>query len=101
MSDMLEKLISVEKSAAALIAEAEAEAVRRKAAARAEAQNKLAELMKEKAAEGDAVMAAERARIAAERVESIRAYKEKLARFPQDRAAFSRAVLAFIEKGGA
>ena len=33
MSDMLEKLISVEKSAAALVTEAEAEAARRKAAA--------------------------------------------------------------------
>ena len=100
MSDMLEKLIGVEKSAAALITEAEAEAARRKAAARVEAQNMLAELLKEKTTEGDAAVAAESARIAVEREESIRAYKEKLASSPQDRAAFSRAVHAFIEKGG-
>lgn len=48
MSDMLEKLIGVEKSAAALLTEAEAEANRRRADARAEAQKKHVELLKEK-----------------------------------------------------
>ncbi len=48
MSDMLEKLLGVEKTATALLAEAEAEAARRKADARMESQKKHAELLKEK-----------------------------------------------------
>jgi vacuolar-type H+-ATPase subunit H len=101
MSDMLEKLLDVEKRAAALLMEAEAEANRRKADARAEAQKKHAELLKGRTAEGDAAVAAEKERIAAERERLIQAYKEKLAGMPRDREAFSRAALAFIEKGGA
>lgn len=101
MSDMLEKLLGVEKNAARLLTEAEAEANRRRADARAEAQKKHAELLKEKTLEGDAAVAAERQRIAAERQRLILAYKEKLAGIPADREAFSRAALAFIEKGGA
>lgn len=101
MSDMLEKLLDVEKRAAALLMEAEAEANRRKADARAEAQKMHAELLKGRTVEGDAAVAAEKERIAAERERLIQAYKEKLAGMPRDREAFSRAALAFIEKGGA
>ena len=101
MSDMLEKLLSVEKSAAALLAEAEAEANRRKTDARTEAQKKHAELLKEKTLEGDAAVAAEKERIAAERERLIGAYKEELAGTPRNLEAFSRAALAFIAKGGA
>jgi len=101
MSDMLEKLIGVEKSAAALLTEAEAEANRRRADARAEAQKKHAELLKEKTLEGDAAAAAESQRISDERERLIQEYKEKLAGMPRNLEAFSRAALAFIEKGGA
>jgi vacuolar-type H+-ATPase subunit H len=101
MSDMLEKLLGAEKNAAALIAEAEAEAQRRKAAARADAQKRHAELLKEKSAEEERALAAESASLAAERERQITKYRERLAGLPQDRAAFARAVLAFIEKGGA
>jgi vacuolar-type H+-ATPase subunit H len=101
MSDMLGKFLGVEKSAAALVAEAEAEAGRRKASARAEAQKKHAELLKEKTVEGDAAVAGEKARLAAERERLIGAYKEKLAGMPRNREAFSRAALDFVQKGGA
>jgi len=101
MSDMLEKLLGAEKSAAAVLDDAEAEAARRKADARAEAQKKHSELLKEKTQEGDAAIAAEKARIAAEKERLIKAYKEKLAGLPRNPAAFSRAALAFVQKGGA
>ena len=101
MSDMLEKLLDVEKNAARLLAEAEAEAGRRKADARAEAQKRHAEILKEKTREGDAAVDAEKARIAAERQRLVRAYKDKLAGMPRNFERFSRAALAFVEKGGA
>ncbi len=101
MSDMLEKLLAVEKNAARLLTEAEAEANRRKVEARAEAQKKHAELLREKTLEGDAAVAAEKERIAAEREALIRAYKEELAGMPKNREAFARAAISFIEKGGA
>jgi vacuolar-type H+-ATPase subunit H len=99
MSDMLEKLLGAEKNAAVLLEDAETEAARRKADARAEARKKHAELLKEKTREGDAAIAAEKARIAAEKVRLIGAYKEKLAGLHRDPAAFSRAALAFVKKG--
>jgi F0F1-type ATP synthase membrane subunit b/b' len=101
MSDMLEKLLGVEKNAAALLSEAEAEAARRKADARAGAQKKHAELVKGKTQEGDAAVAAEKVRIAAEKERLVGAYKERLAGLPRNLEAFSRAALAFVQKGGA
>jgi vacuolar-type H+-ATPase subunit H len=101
MSDMLEKILGVEKDASALVAEAEAEASRRLAQARGETQKTVAELLKKKAAEGEGALEAERARVAAEREKQNKTYREKLARQSVDSAAFSRAVMAFIEKGGA
>lgn len=101
MSDMLEKLLGVEKSAAALLTEAEAEADRRKADARAEAQKRHAELLKEKTREGDAAVAGEKERIAAERERLLEEYRKELAGMSRDHEAFARAALTFIEKGGA
>ena len=54
MSDMLEKLLRVEKTASGLVAEAEAEAGRRTSQARIEVQKRHTELMKKKAAENEA-----------------------------------------------
>jgi vacuolar-type H+-ATPase subunit H len=101
MSDMLEKILGVEKNAAVLITEAEAEASHRLAQARADSQKTAVQLMKSKAAEGESALEAERARVAAERERENKAFREKLARHPADTAAFSRAVFAFMEKGGA
>ena len=101
MSDMLEKLLSVEKNAAALITEAEAEARRRTSAARAEAQKKHAELMKSKALAADKAVEEARAACAAERERKNAEYRQSLTRKPVHRDAFSAEVLAFIEKGGA
>jgi vacuolar-type H+-ATPase subunit H len=100
MSDMLEKLLGVEKRAAALVTEAEAEAHRRVAQARGDAQKASAETLKKKTAEAEAAVAAERTRIAAEREQQNKAYREKLEGHAVDRAAFSRAVSAFVDKGG-
>lgn len=101
MSDMLEKLLGVEKSAAALISEADAEARRRTSAARVEAQKRHAELLKRKAAEAEQAVEAARADSASERERKNAEYRQSLSRKTQDREAFSRAVLGFFEKGGA
>jgi vacuolar-type H+-ATPase subunit H len=101
MSDMLEKILGVEKTAAALLADAEAEASRRLAQARGDSQKKAAELLKKTSGDGELALEAERTRVAAEREQQNKGYREKLARQKVDAAAFSRAVLAFIEKGGA
>jgi hypothetical protein len=100
MSDMLEKLLGVEKTAAGLIAEAEAEAGRRTTQARLDAQKRHSELLKAKAAENQTALEAERARITAERTARNQVEKEKLARLPADQARFRTAVLSLIEKGG-
>jgi vacuolar-type H+-ATPase subunit H len=101
MSDMLEKLLSVEKNAAALIGEAEAEARRRTAAARVEAQKKHAEVLKGKAAEAEQALEAARKDSAAERERKNTEYRQSLSIKSLDKEAFSRAVLGFFEKGGA
>jgi len=101
MSDMLEKLLGVEKTAAGLVAEAEEEAGRRTTQARLEAQKRHTELLKTKAAENGAALAAERARLAAEREARNSEEREKLSRSRTDEAAFRAAVLAIIEKGRA
>jgi vacuolar-type H+-ATPase subunit H len=101
MSDMLEKLLGVEKSAASLITEAEAEARRRTSAARVEAQKKHAELVKNSAAEADRALEAARGESAAERERKNAEYRQSLSRRTPDRGAFSRVVIGFFEKGGA
>ena|SRR5271157_4572762 len=99
MSDMLEKLLGVEKTAAGLVAEAEKEAGRRTAQARLEAQKRHTELLKTRAAENESALAAERARIDAERRARNQEDREKLSRLPRDTAAFRAAVVALIDKG--
>jgi vacuolar-type H+-ATPase subunit H len=99
MSDILEKLLGVEKDASVLVTEAEAEANRRKAAARAEAQKLYAEALKEQAARSAQRVAVERERVAAERDEKNRAYRQSIAARPLDSSALRRAVTEFIEKG--
>jgi vacuolar-type H+-ATPase subunit H len=101
MSDMLDTILGLEKNAAALIAEAEADAAHRVALARGEAQRSVSEVLKKTAREGDAAVEAERARVTAERERLNGEYREKLSRQQLDPAAFGRAVIAFIEKGGA
>ncbi len=101
MSDMLEKLLAVEKTAASLISEAEAEARRRTSAARVDAQKRHAELLKARAAEAERAVEAARADCAAERERKNAEYRQSLSRATPDRSAFSRAVLGFFEKGGA
>ena len=101
MSDMLEKLLGVEKNAASLIGEAETESRRRTSAARVDAQKKHAELLKGSASEADRAVEAARKESAAERERKNAEYRQSLSRAAVDRAAFSRAVLGFFEKGGA
>ncbi|MGA2977184.1 MAG: hypothetical protein ABSF77_17900 [Spirochaetia bacterium] len=101
MSDMLEKLLGVEKNAAGLVSEAEAEANRRTTQARAEMQKKQAEILKQKALDAEKDVEAERKRLAEERKRKNEEYRESLLRRPVDRAAFTRAALSFIEKGRA
>jgi vacuolar-type H+-ATPase subunit H len=99
MSDILEKLLGVEKDASVLVTDAEAEANRRKAAARAEAQRLYAEALKEQSARSEQRIAVEKKRIAAERDEKNGAYRQSIAARPLDSSALRRAVTEFIEKG--
>jgi len=99
MSDMLEKLLSVEKSAARLVAEAEAEAGRRTAQARLDAQKRHIEHLKARAAENESALAAERARIDAERASRNREDRDKLSRLSADEAAFRATVISIIDRG--
>ncbi|HTP57426.1 MAG TPA: hypothetical protein VMM82_00825 [Spirochaetia bacterium] len=91
----------MEKNAATLIGEAEAEARRRTAAARVEAQKSHAEIMKRKAAEAEHAIEAARKDTAAERERKNTEYRQSLSVKKLDKEAFSRAVLEFFEKGGA
>jgi len=99
MSDMLQRLIGVEKSAAALVTEAEGEAAKIIAQARVDSQKTHAESMKKKAAENDAAVAAERARLVAEREARTREERDRLARLPRNTAAFRASALSFIQRG--
>ncbi len=99
MSDILEKLLGVEKDASVLVTEAEAEGNRRKAAARAEAQRLYAEALKEHAGRCEQRIAAEKQRVAAERDEKNRVYRQSIAARHLDASALRRAVTEFIEKG--
>jgi len=99
MSDMLEKILGVEKTAAGLVAEAEKEAARRTAQARLEGQKRHSELLKARASENESAVAKERTRIEAERAAKNRDDQKKLALLPRDEAAFRAAVIAVIDKG--
>ena len=99
MSDMLQKLLGVEKTAAAIVAEAEAEAGRLATEARQETQQRHVELLKAAASRSDQALADERARLASERESRIQAERERLEKLPLDAAAFRTAALSFIPKG--
>ena len=101
MSDMLQRLLGVEKTAANLVAEAEAEAARTSAQARLDAQKGHSEVLKKKAADNASALAAERQRLEAERDARTKAERERLSKLPKDTAAFRRSALSFIDRGKA
>jgi hypothetical protein len=98
MSDMLEKLLGVEKKAAGIVSEAEGEAGRRTAQARMDSQKRHTELLKKQAAEGEAALGAEKARIESQREARNREEKEKLQRLTADQSAFRAAVISLVDK---
>jgi hypothetical protein len=99
MSDMLEQLLGVEKNAAQIVADAEAEASRRTSQTRLESQRATTEFLKTKAQQSAADVDAERARLAAERTRLNAEYRQSLSRMAQDKAGFRRVVLSFMDKG--
>ena len=99
MSDILDKLLSAEKRAAALVAEAETEAHERTARARAAVQKRNSDLLTARAAEAAKALDAERARISADRAEKNAAYRRKLEALTPDSSALARAAASFIYKG--
>lgn len=100
MSDMLDKLLQTEKSAAEMVSSAEAEGNRRKADTRAEAQKRHAALLKEKAGEVERALEAERERAVVTRREKNEEYRAKLSSRPLDRERFFRLVAELTEKDG-
>jgi vacuolar-type H+-ATPase subunit H len=98
MSDILEKLLGVEKSASVLITEAESEANRRKTTARLDAQKRYTQLLADKAAELDLRLEEARKRLAGERDEQIRSYSESLKKRKLDTETFHQAVITGIGK---
>ncbi len=101
MSDMMQRLLGVEKTAANFVAEAEAEAARVTAQARLDSQKGHSEVLKKKAADNESALAAERKRLEAEREARTREERERLSKLPKDIAAFRKAALSFIERGKA
>jgi vacuolar-type H+-ATPase subunit H len=79
MSDILEKLIGVEKKATELVAEAEAEAGRRKGAARTEAGRVHSDRIRAKAKELDRMLEERKAETAREREQRNTVYLKELA----------------------
>ncbi len=98
MSDMLDKLLQTEKSAAEMVSSAEAEANRRKSEARAEAQKRSAAVLKEKAAEAERAVTQAKEQAVRERQEKNQQYRAKLVSHPVDRDAFNRLVSELTEK---
>jgi len=101
MSDMLQRLLGVEKTAANIVAEAEAEAAKIAAQARLDSQKRHSELLRKKAADNESALGAERQRLEAEREARTREERERLSKLPRDTGAFRKAALAFIERGKA
>ena len=96
---MLEKLIGVEKNAAAVIAEAEAEVGRMTAQARIDAQRESAELIKQRAAEASRAVEAEKKSLEEKRARAIEEYRRSLTGRSADKQAFRRTALSFIDQG--
>jgi F0F1-type ATP synthase membrane subunit b/b' len=100
MSDILDKLLGVEKKASVLAAEAEAEANRRKTRARVEAQKEYTEGLARKAREIERRLEDAREGLKLERERKNREYTDGLKKSPQDSEAFRRAFLSFVSKQG-
>ncbi len=98
MSDILDKLLGVEKNASILTADAEAEANKRKTRARVEAQKEYTEQLALKAREIESRLVEEREGLKAERARKNSEYADTLRRLPQDSEAFRRIFLAFISE---
>ncbi|MGA2612560.1 MAG: hypothetical protein ABSG38_03800 [Spirochaetia bacterium] len=81
-----------------MVSSAEAEANKRKAEARAEAQKRHSALLSEKAAEGERAVSAEKERAAKERREKNEEYRVKLSANRVDREGFFRKLTELIEK---
>ncbi len=99
MSDTLEKLLGVEKTAVTIVADAETEANRRKAQTRLEVQRARADLSRQLAETAEKAVAEARTRVDAERTRKNQEHRQRLAALAQDRAGFAKLVLGFIGKG--
>jgi F0F1-type ATP synthase membrane subunit b/b' len=100
MSDILDKLLGVEKNASNLTTEAEAEANKRKTRARVEAQKEYTEGLARKAREIDGRLEKTREDLKTERERKNLEYSEGLKKSPQDSGAFRRALVSFISEQG-
>ena len=96
MSDILDKLLGVEKNASILTTEAEAEANKRKTRARVEAQKEYTEQLALKTREIESRLVEEREGLKAERARKNSEYTDTLRKLPQDSEAFRRVFMAFI-----
>ncbi len=101
MSDILDKLLGVERSAAEMVSAAETEAAAHKSRARGDGQKAHAELLKKKAEEAERAVAAARESAARERKEKNAAYRAKLAGLAVHKDDLSRVVMGFLSKGDA
>jgi hypothetical protein len=98
MSDILDKLLGVEKNASMLTAEAEAEANKRRTRAGVEAQKEYTEQLALKAREIESRLVEDRERLKAERARKNKEYADTLRRRPQDSDAFRRIFMTFISE---
>ena len=94
--DFLEQLLGVEKQASGLVADADSEANRRKAAARVAAQAMAAERLKATAQDIAGAIERERERLVAERAALNAAYRGRLAARPLHRDDLERAARRFL-----
>jgi vacuolar-type H+-ATPase subunit H len=96
MSDILDKLLGVEKSASALTTEAESEATHRKTQARLDAQKEYSRMLGEKAKEQERRLEDEREHLKKERESKNGAYTEGLRALALSVKDLRRAVFAYI-----
>ncbi len=96
MSDVLQKLLSVENQAQALVSEAEAQAEARKTSAKREAQKEYETLLAQKTRELEEAAAEERERAKKLRAEKLRAYTEGLSTRRRHPEQLGKALESFI-----
>jgi hypothetical protein len=97
MSDMLEKLLSVEKDATSLTESAVAEANHRKTRARIEGQKEYTRVLAEKAKDNEKRIERERDELSAARVEKNRMFMDELKKRRLTTEELRRAVFRFIQ----